>query len=240
MESAPRTYARLAGALYLIIIAVGVFAEMFVRERLIVESDAAATAVNIAAHRSLLRLGIVADVSTFLLAIPVTVILYALLKPVNKDLALLTVLLNLVQDAVGAVNALNTYRPLQLLGGASYLEAFNQEQLAAMAMVFIRSHSIGFAVALLFFGACCVVLGYLIFRSTFFPRAIGVLLAIAGLCYLVNSLAVLLSPAAAALLFPAILLPAFVGELSFTLWLAVKGVDFVARGTVRGGHSIRT
>lgn len=210
---------------------------MFVRERLIVESDAAATAVNIAAHRSLLRLGIVADVSTFLLAIPVTVILYALLKPVNKDLALLTVLLNLVQDAVGAVNALNTYRPLQLLGGASYLEAFNQEQLAAMAMVSIRSHAIGFAVALLFFGACCVVLGYLIFRSTFFPRAIGVLLAIAGLCYLVNSLAVLLSPAAAALLFPAILLPAFVGELSFALWLAGKGVDPSKWNGVRRGNA---
>jgi hypothetical protein len=94
-----------------------------------------------------------------------------------------------------------------------------------MALLSLRTHSVGFAVALLFFGACCVVLGYLIFKSRFFPKLLGVLLAVAGLCYLVNSLAVILSPAASSILFPAILLPAFVGELSLALWLTVKGVN---------------
>jgi len=154
-----------------------------------------------------------------------TLILYVLLKPVNKDLALLTVLLNLVQDAIGGANALNTYRPLQLLGGAGYLNVFSREQLGAMALLSLKTHSVGFAVALLFFGACCVVLGYLIFKSGFFPKLLGVLVAVAGLCYLVNSLAVILSPAAFSILFPAILLPAFVGELSLALWLTLKGVN---------------
>jgi hypothetical protein len=95
-----------------------VFAEIFVRDRLTVPFDAAATASNIVAHASLLRFGIVADLSTFLCAIPLTVIFYELLRPVNRSLALLTVLLNVVQDAIGGMNALNTYRPLQLLGTA--------------------------------------------------------------------------------------------------------------------------
>lgn len=225
VENSPKTYARVGGVLYLIIIAAGLFAEAFVRDRLTVSSNAVATATNIVTHGSLFRLGIAADLSTFLLAIPLTLILYVLLKPVNKDLALLTVLLNLVQDAIGGVNALNTYRPLQLLGGAGYLNVFSREQLGAMALLSLKAHSVGFAVALLFFGACCVVLGYLIFKSGFFPKLLGVLVAVAGLCYLVNSLAVILSPAASSILFPAILLPAFVGELSLALWLTLKGVN---------------
>ena len=223
VENSPKAYARVGGLLYLIIIAAGVFAGV-VQDRLTVPSDASATATNIATHGSLLRLGIVADLSTFLLAIPLTLILYVLLKPVNKDLALLAVLLNLVQDAIGGVNVLNTYRPLQLLGGAGYLNVFSREQLEAMASLSLEAHSVGFAVALLFFGAYCVVLGYLIFKSGFFPTLLGVLLAVAGLCYLVNSLAVILSPTASSILFPAILIPAFVGELSLALWLTVKGI----------------
>ncbi len=224
VENSPKTCARVGGVLYLLIIAAGLFAGV-VRDRLTVPSNAAATATNIVTQESLLRLGIVADLSTFLLAIPLTLILYVLLKPVHRDLALLTVLLNLVQDAIGGVNALNTYRPLQLLGGADYLNVFSQEQLGAMALMSLDAHSVGFAIALLFFGAYCLVLGYLTFKSTFFPRFLGVMVVVAGLCYLVNSLAVILSPAGASILFPAILLPAFVAELSLALWLTVKGVN---------------
>ena len=117
-EFSPKLYARIGGVLYLIIIAAGLFAEAFVRDKLIVPTDAAATAANIMAHESLFRLGIVADLMTFLCAIALTMILYVLLKPVNRNLALLTVLLNLVQDAIGGMNGLNLYRALQLLGGA--------------------------------------------------------------------------------------------------------------------------
>jgi hypothetical protein len=224
VENAPKTYARIAGVTYLIIIAAGMFG-VSVRERLIVSGDAAATANNIVTNASLFRLGIAADLSTFLLAIPMTLILYALLKPVNRDLALLTVMLNVAQDAIGGVNVLNTYRPLQILGGAGYLNVFSQDQLEALSLLSLNTYSTGFFVAMLFFGVCCVVLGYLIFKATFIPKPFGVLIAIAGLCYVANTVAVILSPAIASALYPAILLPPFVGELAFALWLTVKGID---------------
>lgn len=222
----PQAFARFSGVLYLIIIAAGLFAEAFVRSRLIVPADAAATAANILAHEALFRLGIAADLSTFLCAIPVTVILYALLKPVNKNLALLMLLLNLAQDAVGGMNVLNTYRSLQLLGGADYLKVFSPEQLQAMALLSLKGHAFGFGIALLFFGLSCIVLGYLIFNSRFLPRILGILMAIAGACYLINSFALIVFPPLASIL---LLLPAFIGELSFALWLAIKGVNVTER-----------
>jgi hypothetical protein len=218
----PQAYARIGGAIYLVIIAAGVFAEAFVRSRLIVYGDAAATATNILAHRTLFRLGIAADLSTFLSAIVVTVILYSLLKPVNENLALLMLLFNLAQDAIGGMNGLNTYRALQLLNGAEYLKVFSPEQLQAMALLALKGHTVGFNIALMFFGPSCIVLGYLIFKSGFVPRVLGILITIAGACYLINSFALILSPSLASLL---ILLPAFIGELSFALWLTVKGVN---------------
>jgi hypothetical protein len=225
VERSPKMYARIGGVLYLIIIAAGLFAEAFVRNRLTVPSDAAATATNIVAHATLFRLGIVADLSTFLCAIPLTVILYVLLRPVNANLALLTVLLNLVQDAIGGINALNTYRPLQLLGGATYLNAFSREQLQSMALLSLKTHEVGFAIALMFFGVCCIILGYLIYTSGFFPRVLGALLAVTGLCYLIDSVAVILSPPTASILFPWIAPAAFIGELSLAIWLTAKGVN---------------
>ena len=135
---------------------------------------------------------------------------------------------NLVQDAIGGLNALNAYRPLQLLGGAPYLKVFSQQQLEAMALLSLNTHSVGFAVALMFFGCSCVALGYLTFTSGLFPKALGVLMAIAGACCLTNSAALILSPRLISILFPSILVPAFIGELSFAVWLTEKGVN-VAR-----------
>jgi Domain of unknown function (DUF4386) len=218
----PQAYARTGGGLYLIIIAAGLFAEAFVRSRLIVPGDAAATATNISAHQALFRLGIAADLSTFLSAIVVTVILYALLKPVDKNLALLMLLFNLAQDAIGGMNGLNTYRALQLLNGAGYLKVFSPEQLQAMVLLALKAHAVGFGIALMFFGPSCMVLGYLIFKSGFLPRVLGILITIAGMCYLINSFTLILSPPLASIL---LLLPAFIGELSLALWLTVKGVN---------------
>jgi len=224
-QFSPQAYARIGGALYLIIIAAGLFAEAFVQNKLVVPADAAATATNIMAHETLFRLGIAADLATFLCAVALTMILYVLLKPVNRNLALLMVFFNLVQDAIGGINELNSHRALQLLGGADYLKVFSPEQLRAMALLSLKAHSVGFGVALIFFGFSCLALGYLIFRSGFFPKLLGILMAIAGLCYLINCFALILSPTVAGALFPWALLPAFIGELSLALWLAVKGVN---------------
>jgi len=221
----PQVYARIGGVLYLIIIAAGIFADVVVRDRLVVPTDAAATAANIMGHEWMFRLGIVADLTTFVCAVPLTMILYVLLRPVNQRAALLMVMFNLVQDAVGGLNTLNTYRPLQLLRGAHYLKAFGPEQLQAMALLSLKAQSIGFGIALFFFAFSCMALGYLIFRCGFLPQGLGVLMALAGGCYLVNSVALILSPLLASMLFPSILVPAFVGELSFAAWLTVKGVN---------------
>ena len=222
--------------LYLLIIAAGLFAEAVVRERLVVPGDAAATASNITNHAFLFRLGIAADLFTFLCAVALTIILYVLLKPVNRSAALLMLGFNLVQDAIGGLNALNTYRALQLLGGATYLQAFSRQQLEAMALLSLNTHAVGFAVALMFFGCSCLALGYLTVISEVLPRALGVLIAVAGACYLTNSAAVILSPRLAAVLFPSILVPAFIGELLFAVCLTVKGVN-VARWQEMAGRS---
>lgn len=102
---------------------------------------------------------------------------------------------------------------------------FAPEQLYAMASLSLKSHKYGFGVSLLFFGCFCVIVGRVIFHSGFFPKTIGVLMQIAGLCYLTDSFSLIVAPAFANRLFPAILLPAFVGEASFCLWLLFIGVN---------------
>jgi hypothetical protein len=234
-EFSPQAYARTGGILYLLIIAAGAFAE-FVRERLVVPGDAAATASTIMDHAFMFRLGLFADLSTFVCAVAVAIILYVLLRPANRSAALLMLAFGLVQDAIGGLNVLNTYRPLQLLGGAAYLKVFSREQLAAMALLSVNTHSVGFAVAMMFFGCSCLALGYLIAISGVFPKALGVMMAAAGVSYLTLSTARLLSPPMATMLFPSILVPAFIGELSFAVWLTVKGVN-MARWPEEAGRS---
>jgi Domain of unknown function (DUF4386) len=225
VEASPKLYARIGGVLYLIIIVVGLFGEAFVRDRLIVPGDAKATAANIRSFEPLWRFHIAAEMFLLVCAVVLLLILFVLLRPVSRELALLTAFFNLVAIAVEAVATLNLLVALFPLGNAAYLKAFTPEQLAAMASLSLRSHSYGFGVSLIFFGCFCLVAGYLIFKSGYFPKAIGVLMQIAGASYLTNSFALVLSPALANRLFPAVLLPAFVGEASLCLWLLVKGVN---------------
>jgi len=225
VEASPQTYTRIGGVLYLIIIVLGLVGEAFVRSRIIISGDATATAANIRSLESLWRFGIAAEFVLLISAIALAVIFFVLLRPVSRDLALLAVCFNLVSLAVEAVAALNLVAALFPLGNAEYLTAFQPEQLYAMATLSVKSHSYGFGVALIFFGCECLILGYLIFRSGYLPKALGVLMQIAGLSYLTNSFALLLAPNLANRIFPAILLPAFVGEASLCLWLLVKGVN---------------
>jgi hypothetical protein len=221
----PRALSRIGGVLYLIIIVLGLFEEVFVRSRIIVAGDATATAANLKSMESLWRLGVGAEFLLLMCAVGLTLVFYVLLRPVSKDLALLAAFFNLVTIAVEASAGLNLAAAMFPLGSGRSLTAFQPEQLHAMASLSIKSHSYGFGVALIFFGCECIVLGYLIFRSGFLPRILGVLMQIAGVCYLANSFALLLAPSIASRMFPAILMPAFVGEASLCLWLIVKGVN---------------
>jgi uncharacterized protein DUF4386 len=224
IEASPQVYARIGGILYLMIIIAGALGEIFIRGKLIVSGDAMSTANNIMASQSLWRIGIAGDLLMHVCDVPLMLIFYILLKPVNKNLALLAVLFNLIQTAVLVANKLNLLMPLFLLGNADYLKAFESNQLYALTYLFIKVHDYGFGIGLIFFGFACLIYGYLLFRSSYFPRTLGVLMAIAGLSYLTNSFTLILAPAYAGTIFP-ILVLALIGELSLCLWLIVKGVD---------------
>lgn len=218
----PRRVARVGGALYLAIILLGLFEEVVVRQRIVVPGDALATAANLRSMELLWRLGIAAEVILLICAVVLALILYVLLRPVHRELALLAVLFNAVTIAVEAVGALNLTAALFPQGTALYLSAFSIEQLAATSTLLVRGHSHAFGIALTFFGCECLVVGYLIVRSGYLPKAIGVLMQIAGLSYLVNCFSLILAPGMANLL---IMLPALIGEGALALWLLIRGVD---------------
>jgi hypothetical protein len=225
VQTSPQIYARIGGVLYLIIIVIGFLGEAFVRNRLIVSGDATATAERIRASEFLWRVGIAGELVLLVCAVALTLIFYVLLRPVSRNLALLAAFFNLVSIALEAAASLHLLATLFPLANANYLRALDPKQVDAWAYLSIKSHEYGFGVSLIFFGCVCLVLGYLIFRSGFLPKFLGILMQIAGLSYLVNSFALILSPSLAGWLFPAILLPAFVGEASLCIWLLAKGVN---------------
>jgi hypothetical protein len=225
LKTSPQVYARIAGVLYLINIACGLFGEIFVRGHLVVAGDAFATAHRIIGSEFLFRCGIAGDLIMHITDVPMTVIFYVLLKPVSKDLSLLAALFGMLQTAVLVANKLNLVTVLLLLGGSNYLKAFDANQLHALASLSLSLHEYGFDIGLILFGVSCLVTGYLMFRSEYFPKFLGVMQAMAGLSYLINSFAQLLYPSLADKIFPAIVLPAFIGELATCVWLIVKGVN---------------
>lgn len=226
LMDAPRAgrLARVGGVLYLLIIILGALGEAVVRGRIVVPGNPSATAANLRSMEWLWRLGVAGEVVLLTSALALALILYVVLRPVSRDIALLAVFLNLVSIAVEGVAALSLAAALLPMTSA-YAGAFTPDQLNVMAMMSIRSHSTGFGVALIFFGVECIILGYLISRSGYLPRAIGVLMQVAGACYVINSFALLLWPPLSSRLFPAILLPSLIAELSLALWLLIKGVS---------------
>lgn len=224
-ERSPQRYVRIGGVLYLAIIVLGIFGEMFVRGALVMPGDATATANNISASRFLWFSGIAGDLLMQVLDVPLIVLFYLLLRPVNEGLALFATLINLVQTAVLVANKLNLLVAVFLLDNARYLNAFSAEQRHALSYLAVRVHEYGLGVGFIFFGFACVVHGYLIFCSRFLPGTLGVLLVVAGLSYLVNSFALLLAPSLASAMFPMALVPALVGELALALWLCLKGLN---------------
>jgi uncharacterized protein DUF4386 len=220
----PRVKARIAGVLYLVIIVGGIFAQIGVRGRLVVNGDAAATAQNIVSHELLYRLGFAVEVFYLLCNIPITMILYDLFKIVNRKMAMVLVFFSMVGTAVEGVALLAHYAPLVLLGKGSYLTAFTEAQLQAASYMSLQMFDYGFMIALSFFGFFCISLSYLIFKSTFFPRVIGGLLAIQGTLYLTNSFAHFVSPPIGDRVFP-FLAVSGIAEVSFCLWLLLVGVN---------------
>jgi hypothetical protein len=221
----PRRLARLAGALYLINIVGGAFAITIVPAMLFVQDDLAATAQNIQAHELLYRSGLAAHLVVTTTNVFLAVIFYELFKVVNPRLALLDAFFILVATAIEAAGLLNQFAPLVLLGNGPYGSALSPSQLQALASLPGDLASSDYTIHTVFFGLDILVFAYLVLRSAFLPRIIGVLLVIDGLAYLCYSFTDILAPDAAARLVPWIQLPALVGEGSLCLWLLVVGIN---------------
>lgn len=236
IEDSPRALARIGGLLYLITIIVGLFGEVVVRGRIVVPGDAATTAANLRSMESLWRLGLAGEMVMALCTVTLTLVLYVLLRPVSRDLALLATFFSLVATGVGVAYSLQLVEALFPLGHAAYLQAFTPEQLDVLASLALKSHVFGFGISLLLFGPFFLVAGYLIFRSTYFPRLIGVLYQIAGVGYLANSFVLLLAPRLAGQIFTIVAAPVFLGEASFCLWLLIRGVNLERWERVTAGR----
>jgi hypothetical protein len=217
----PRLKARIAGISYLVCGIAYSFADGSVRGNLVVVGDAAATAHNILAHETLYRLGFAAELISAVGYITVTLLLYDMFRPVNRSISLLAGFFSLTGCTIQAFSTLFHLAPLVILGGEQYLNVFRTEQLQALALMFLNLRAQTSSIYMVFFGWYCLLIGYLIFRSTFLPRILGVFMAIAGLSY-----QIFLSPPLATYLFPYVVKPAGVlGELSLILWLLVMGVN---------------
>lgn len=221
----PQKYARVGGVLYLIIIVLAIFGELFVRGSLIVWGDPTATADKITSSELLWRVGIACDLFYLVCAVAMALVFYVLLRPVHHDLAVLALLFDVVSITLEAASRLPLLTSLYSTGTQDYLNAFDPEQLDLLAYFAIRSHGHGFDFGLVFFGCVCIVWGHLIFRSGYLPRAFGVLFQIAGVCYLLSSFSLIVVPRFGAAVFPWIFLPAIPAEWGLCGWLLVKGVD---------------
>ena len=220
-----KNLARIAGLLYLIVITTGLFAEVFVRQAFKVSGDALTTANNIQSSEMLYRWGFVADLINFVCGLPVVLIIYYLFKTVNKFLLQLALIFVVIQTAIIAVNLLNQISPLLILSNNAYLKTFEPNQLATLSQLSLNIQGVGYAIGLIFFGFYCLLVGYVIFKSAMVPKFLGVLYILSGIGYLINSFTMLLSKGFANPIFTYVAIPIFIGELSFCLWLIIKGVD---------------
>ena len=219
-ETSPRFEARITGAFYLLTMLTGIFAQGFVSRSLVVDGDAAATATNILMHKSLFQLGFAVYLIEMACQIAMTALFYDLLKPAGRSVSLLAAFLGFAGCVIKTFSRLFFIAPLFILGGAHYLSVFSAEQLQALAFLFLKVNDHGAAIALVFFGFYALLTGYLIVRSTFLPRILGVLSIFGGLgwmSFLYQPLGYRLFPYIAAL--------GVLGAALLILWLLVFGVN---------------
>lgn len=217
-----QAYARTAGVLGLISIMAGGFGEAYVPAVLVVPRDAAATAAGILTSESLFRWGFTAYLVEAVCDVGLTLLFYLLLRVVRKDLALLAVFFRLIGTAGFAMAQVFYFSALPIVGGADHLKAFSPEQLRTLALLSLNVSGYGQTVFTMFYGVGSVLLGYLMYRSRFLPKFIGVLLALSGVGFVAKTFTWAIAPSYSSSL---LLMPAGVAALALTGWLLVKGVD---------------
>lgn len=222
VKLSPQFYARAAGALYLMEIALA-FAANPVWSHL--AGTGSAAPAQLAEPLSPWRLALVGEVLTYVCYAAIAAMFYALLRPVNSGLALLSAFLMLAHAAIGAASTLGRFAAILLLGGSTSLAEIDPRRLQAMAVLALHLHNFGHDVGLVFFAFHCAVLGYLIYQSGYLPKTFGVLFVLAAPFLLVSTGTDILAPAINAAIFPAVVLPLFVAQLFFAGWLVTFGVN---------------
>lgn len=223
-EISPRNEARIAGAIYVLVIVLGAYAELGGRQGSVIAGSPIATLHSIAVHQTQYRLGFLAEMLTNVLAIPVTIIfVWRLLRPVNPTFALIALVFDLTQNTINAVNAWTQYAPLAFVSGSPDVAALSLSEQAALARLALHWHDMGFQIGLTFFGFALLLEGWLVFRSGYFPRWLGILYALAGGCYLVAACDYFM--ALRMTIIPYLQLGSFAGEAVMALWLLLVGLN---------------
>lgn len=220
----PMRNARIAGVLYLVIAAAAIVAHMYVPSNLIVGGDPATTVANIAASGTLFRLGIASEFAVLLSEVVLSVLLYMLLKPVNRSVSLLAMASRLVMTTIHGLNLLNSYIVLMLVSGTGSVAGFDPGQTNALVSLFLGAYDYGFTIGILFLTIHVFALGYLIVRSGYFPPVLGYLFLAAGLGYLIDSSGLLFFPGYTSTPIY-LMLPITISEIAFPLWLVIRGLN---------------
>jgi hypothetical protein len=225
MPSSPKRLARFAGILYLLVGIFGGFAQGFVYPKIYVAGDAVATAANLVANAGLVRLGVVADFFDNVTWVFLALILYRLLKHVNKSAVRAMVVLVAIGASITMLNAVFEFEALRVVTGAVNLSGFGVAGSNALALLLVDAQHYGLLIASIFFGLWLVPLGYLAYHSGWFPKALGVVLIIGGACYLVDMLAAFLVPDVGKAIHGYVTIPSALAEVSMVLYLLVIGVN---------------
>ncbi len=226
-------YTKAAGVLFLLTFLGGGFGEMYIPNRLIVPTDAAATAANLKSSEALFRLGFAAYLVEALCDVGLTWIFYVLLRPVHKDLALLAAFFGLVSTALFGFAELFYFSSSLVLRDADYLKSFSTDQRNTLAMLSLKTYGVGAGIFMAFYGVASLIRGILIFRSGYLPRFLGVLLGLAGVGFISRNFLLVLAPRLAS---PLLLAPMFLAAIAMTVWFLAKGVD-VAKWEARAAAS---
>ena len=216
--------ARIAGLVYLIVVLSGIFHLVYVPSRLIVRGNASATFNNIVSSETLFRLSIMGGLIcyTFFLLLPL--VLYKLLKPVNKTYSLLMVILVVVSIPISFINMLNKFAILSLISKADYLKVFEMDKLQAQVLLYLNFYNNGNQIASIFWGLWLFPFGYLVFKSGFLPKILGILLMVGCFSYLIDFIGDFLFPAYGQMgISTFVTLPGSIGEIGICLWLLIMG-----------------
>jgi Domain of unknown function (DUF4386) len=218
--------ARIAGLLYLIAMATGLFAEFYVHfpSTLIVSENVAKTASNIMANERLIRVGIANNIITFAIDVALIWALYVLLKPVNRNLALLAVFFRLVETTIACVAIINSYVAMQFVSDADHLKSFDAIQIQALSILH-DTYALTFVVVAIFLGLGATIFNYLLFKSRYIPKVLAAWGIFASLLLLMSQFAIIIFPAVEKIIIPACYSPIAIDEIALGFWLLFKGVN---------------